>query len=237
MARRANAGFKSNKAERQAELGKRHAARILASEIEPPKPEVETNPEVEHLDKTIEGVEKAIDNTNDPAEAKRLEKVVDGLEEAKEEVNNEGGDVDSGLGDVGGDKVGDEEAVEGDGERKPSSVVKPVFKERYAANARELGVKGKAAKRSNWDWLAQEIAKFCLTDKHAIRMDDFKALLKANGIDHNKWPNQSRGWEGRLRMTGRVALQRIVADSGVLKFPDETEAKAPMDFILKYKAK
>jgi hypothetical protein len=121
--------------------------------------------------------------------------------------------------------------------KESNSVVASKFKQRYLANAREQGVKGKAARRSNWDWLSQEIAKACLGPKDKIRMDDFLAILEANGIDHRKWPNRAQGWEGRLRMTGRVALQRIVADAGKLKLPGGAELEVPAEFKEKYRTK
>lgn len=120
--------------------------------------------------------------------------------------------------------------------RKSSSVVAAKFKDRYLANARKHGIKGKAARRSNWDWLAQIIARECLT-KDKLNIERFKALMDANGVDHSKWNNESRGWEGRFRMTGRVALQRIVADRGVLYLPEGTAEQAPADFVEKYKTK
>jgi hypothetical protein len=121
--------------------------------------------------------------------------------------------------------------------KESNSVVSAKFKNRYIIAAREAGIKGKAARRSNWDWLAQRIAELCLTPKQAFKVDEFLALLDANGIDHSRWTNRSRGWEGRLRMTGRVALQRIVADSGVLKLPSGDELKAPDEFRAKWKTR
>src|SRR5262245_27717916 len=121
-----------------------------------------------------------------------------------------------------------------DGAEKPkpsSSVVHAKFKKRYTENAREQGIKGKAARRSNWDWLSQQIASYCLNPKGVIDMDRFIAILQCNGIDHNRWPNRAQGWQGRLRMTGRVTLQRIVADAKLLKMPDSTELAPPADFV------
>lgn len=130
------------------------------------------------------------------------------------------------------------EPEEGEGETKESvSIVKDKFKEKYIENAKALGVPGKAAKRSNWDWLSQQLATFCLNDKHSIDIGAFKDVLDANGVDHSRWTNQNRGWEGRFRMTGRVALQKVVANSGVLKWPTGEPTVAPPEFIEKYKTK
>jgi len=126
--------------------------------------------------------------------------------------------------------------VEGEA-AKPNSVVLPKFKVKYLENARALGIPGKAAKRSNWDWLSQEIAGFCLNDKHKIDIGQFLRLLDANGVDYSKWTNRNKGWEGRLRMTGRVALQKVVANRGVLTFPDGNTIETPADFVARYKTK
>ena len=119
----------------------------------------------------------------------------------------------------------------------PNSVVAPKYKDVYLANARALGIPGKAAKRSNWDWLAQQIAAQCLDEKHKLKVDEFLALLAANGVDHSKWTNRNKGWEGRLRMTGRVALQKKVANAGFLYCVGGTIAEAPADFIAKFRDK
>jgi len=120
---------------------------------------------------------------------------------------------------------------------KPNSVVHVKFKQKYLDNARALGIPGKAAKRSNWDWLAQQIAAQCLDGKHKISISCFLELLDANGVDHSRWTNRSKGWEGRLRMTGRVALQKIVANNGFLYCNGGTIAEAPADFIAKFRDK
>src|SRR5215831_8786855 len=94
---------------------------------------------------------------------------------------------------VAAEKAGAEaEQAEDQKPKVSSSVVNAKFKARYTANARELGIKGKAARRSNWDWLAQEIAKRCLS-KDKIDIDKFLDILDANGVDYSKWTNRSRG--------------------------------------------
>jgi hypothetical protein len=117
----------------------------------------------------------------------------------------------------------------------PKSVVLPKYKVRYKERAQAAGLKGKAAKRSNWDWLAQELAAACLTPKGKLKLDEFEALMAANGVDTAKWPNRSPGWEGRLRMTARLALQRIVAETGILKFADGEWKEAPAEFVEKHR--
>lgn len=118
---------------------------------------------------------------------------------------------------------------------KANSVVKPAYKHKYADRAKEAGIGRKAAQRSTWDWLAQSIAAICLREKDRIDIGAFCALLGANGIDHTKWPNRSKGWEGRLRMTGRLALQRVVAEAGVLHTADEEELVPPAEWVAKFR--
>jgi len=120
---------------------------------------------------------------------------------------------------------------------KPNSVVHVKFKQKYLDNARAFGIPGKAAKRSNWDWLAQNIAGQCLDGKHKIDIARFLTLLDANGVDYSRWTNRNKGWEGRLRMTGRVALQKIVANANALVLLDGTTATPPEDWAAKYRDK
>lgn len=116
---------------------------------------------------------------------------------------------------------------------KKGSVVKSAYKHRYAARAAEAGL-GKAAQRSAWDWLAQQIAGEVLDDKARLSVDKLLALFDANGVDHSRWQNRSKGWEGRLRMTGRLALQKIVAEAGVLRTADGDELVAPAEWVAKF---
>jgi len=117
---------------------------------------------------------------------------------------------------------------------KANSVVGVAYKHRYAQRAAGAGLKRKAAQRSAWDWLAQTIAGECLDDKDRISVERFLALLEANGVDHSRWTNRNKGWEGRLRMTGRLALQRVVAEAMVLKTADGEELEAPAEWVAKF---
>lgn len=167
------------------------------------------------------------------------EMVVFADEEAKDAGDGAASGDDAGHSEDGG-VDGDVGTVEGEGEEEPpkvSSVVKDKFKDKYIENAKALGIPGKAAKRSNWDWLSQQLATFCLNDKHSIDIGAFTDVLDANGVDHSRWTNRNRGWEGRFRMTGRVALQKVVANSGLLKWPGGSETEVPAEFREKYKTK
>jgi len=115
---------------------------------------------------------------------------------------------------------------------KAGSVVKGKYKARYAERAAGQGL-GKVAQRSCWDWLAQTLAGEVL-DGTKLNEGRFRALLTANGVDHSRWQNRSKGWEGRLRMTGRLALQRVVAEAGFLKTADGEELVAPTEWVAKH---
>jgi hypothetical protein len=118
---------------------------------------------------------------------------------------------------------------------KKGSVVRTGYKKLYAARAAEAGL-GKVAQRSCWDWLAQELAAEVLVDGklHEERM---RSLLSANGIRHEHWgtgEKRTKGWEGRLRMTGRLALQRVVAKNGHLATAEGAMIEAPAEWIAKH---
>jgi len=130
-----------------------------------------------------------------------------------------------------------ENAGEDEAERVVNTVVHEKYKQKYTANAIAAGVSGKAAKRSNWDWLSQQIASYCLDEKHKIDIERFTELLDVNGVDHSKWTNRNQGWEGRFRMTGRVVLQKVVANMGHLHLPDGEDVAAPDEFVEKYRTK
>ena len=117
---------------------------------------------------------------------------------------------------------------------KARSVVAVGYKTRYAERAANAGIRRKAAQRSTWDWLAQTIAGECLVGKDRLDVDRFIALLDKNGVDHSRWTNRSKGWEGRLRMTGRLALQRVVAECGLLQALDGETLEAPAEWVAKH---
>jgi hypothetical protein len=119
----------------------------------------------------------------------------------------------------------------------PASVVQRKYKLKYKARARANGERSKAAKRSTWDWLAVELAAACLDEKSKLRVDEFLAILSANGVDHAKWTNRAPGWEGRLRMTGSLALRRVLAESGELFFPDGEQKPVPEEELVRLRAK
>lgn len=119
------------------------------------------------------------------------------------------------------------------------SVVATTYKVKYAERAKVArkpkAVTAKVAARCNGDWLAFEIAKLCIGEKNKLNVAVFEALLDANGVTHSHWNRTSPGWQGRLRMTGRLALQRVVAESdGELELPDGSTIVAPKTWVAKH---
>ncbi len=120
------------------------------------------------------------------------------------------------------------------------SVVKPSYKLAYAARALTArgtkGVSKKVVARSCGDWLSLEIAKVCVKGKkNELDVAVFEALLDANGVTHAHWNRTTKGWQGRLRMTGRMALARIVAEAdGELELPDGSTVVAPKSWVAKH---
>lgn len=153
------------------------------------------------------------------------------------EVDNEDGDeveVETEQHDEG-----DEIEIEVEDEHRANSVVGAEYKRRYAERATAMarkpkGVSLKALKRSNTDWLAIELAKRVLDDKAKLVVPSLEAILDANGVAHRHWNRTTPGWQGRLRMTGRLALQRVVAESGELTIPGGEAIPAPKAWCAKH---
>lgn len=101
----------------------------------------------------------------------------------------------------------DEEA--GEEEEKPDrSVVKSEYRARYA----EAGHPSHCG-----DELAIRLNNLCLT-KEGIEMARFETICAANGVDLSKYKRTGNGWQGRMRMTGRNILAgKVFAAGGVLK--------------------
>jgi|GEM_PF-4306368 len=117
-----------------------------------------------------------------------------------------------------------------------SNEYKAKYRERAATMARKpKDIPMKALKRSTNDWLAIELARRTLDEKAKLIVPAFEAILDANGVKHDHWNRTTPGWQGRLRMTGRLALQRVVAEhSGEMALPDGTHIVAPKSWTAKH---
>ena len=105
---------------------------------------------------------------------------------------------------------------------RPKTVVPVGYKAAYRARAAAMGRTSKAAKRSNSDWLAQELEAECIGKGGVFDLPRFLAIFSANtGEDATvRWPNRNNGWEGRLRMSGAIVLRGVVGKRGVFRTPD-----------------
>ena len=120
-------------------------------------------------------------------------------------------------------------------DQRPNSVVRHTYKARYAEKPAR-GLSKKAGKRTCGDWLAVQIGQLCLTESDQLDVAKFDALLDANGIErHHKWNRTTKGWQGRLRMSGRMVLARVVAEAnGELVVPGEANRQAPRAWVAKH---
>lgn len=119
------------------------------------------------------------------------------------------------------------------------SVVKPTYKRAYAQRVVDgargkKGVSKKAQARSCADWLALELAARTLGEKDKLNVEAFEAILTANGVKHEGWNRTTKGWQGRLRMTGRLALQRVVAEEEALYLPNGDTITPPRSWVAKH---
>lgn len=136
----------------------------------------------------------------------------------------------------GGEDAGDE-----DEETDKGTVVPEKFKKLYAEVSKERGGVDCG------DWLADQMAKFCLIPvkegrkKTMTDLDRFEDICLANGVDKAKMAalrSGTPGWQGRFRMTGRNLLTPIVAAKGVLfvtaghNAKEDHEVKAPRQWCL-----
>lgn len=112
------------------------------------------------------------------------------------------------------------------------SVVAQSYKIRYAERAvsarGKKGVDKRVVADSCGDWLALELALLVRpTKKSKLNVERFCSILEANGINPTKWCTPTPNWQGRLRMTGGLALRAVVAECGELVVDEETVLKAP----------
>lgn len=118
------------------------------------------------------------------------------------------------------------------------SVVASSYKAHYRAVAESArlrkGLTKKVMKRTCCDWLAQELAERTVQSSK-LNVPLFEAILDANGVKHDHYNRTTKGWQGRLRMTGRLALQRVVAaNDGKLALPDGSYVDAPRNWVAKH---
>lgn len=91
------------------------------------------------------------------------------------------------------------------------------------------------------DWLANLLNNMCQS-KAGTDLDRFEAICQANGVDTSKYNRTTKGWQGRLRMTGRNLLaKRVYLNDGILLTPfewaEQKQFKAPAEWMAEQKYK
>lgn len=131
----------------------------------------------------------------------------------------------------------DPEALEvEEAKRNSSSVVDTMYKSQY----KEQSTNGQTC----GDWLAEWLVTHT-TVGGKLDIEALHALFSANGLDLTaKWAlvydnesKQSRGWTGRYRMSGRIALEKVVAKTGKATDHNGTSHDADPAFLTTLRAK
>ncbi len=90
-----------------------------------------------------------------------------------------------------------------------------VITNRYRANYAEMGHPTHCG-----DALALALNRYC-NNKAGTNIEIFEAICAANDVDLVRYNRTTKGWQGRLRMTGRNLLARRVRENkGVLRLPE-----------------
>jgi len=70
------------------------------------------------------------------------------------------------------------------------------------------------------DRLAVLLNSLC-NNKKGTNLEVFERICAANGVDLSKYDRTHKGWQGRLRMTGRNLLSKqVVENNGMLLMPE-----------------
>ena len=93
--------------------------------------------------------------------------------------------------------------------------------------------------RSCGDWLADYLDDQTHDEKRKVDTAKLEDLFAANGLDMTaSWAtNRNRGWQGRFRMSGRLALEKTVAFNGIVKSHDGTVTEVPTEALSALRAK
>lgn len=102
----------------------------------------------------------------------------------------------------------------------------------YRAKYREVSSNGQTC----GDWLAERMVDDTSFADGKLNVEALIQLFEQNGLDMNaKWAlarhTQSRGWQGRFRMSGRIILEKVIAMSGVYSDPDGVQIAPPADWL------
>lgn len=126
---------------------------------------------------------------------------------------------------------GDDEEEEA---RASGSVVREAYRQKYRAASSNGQTCG--------DWLAERMVDDTSDADGKLDVDTLTALFEANGLNMNaKWAlarlTQTRGWQGRYRMSGRIVLEKEIAMSGIYSTPDGVQVAPPADWLAQVQEK
>jgi len=99
-----------------------------------------------------------------------------------------------------------------------------VVKSRYRQIYKELGHPNHCG-----DWLADLLNNYCIGDKNTDTAM-VERICNMNGVSLDKYNRTTPGWQGRLRMTGRNLLARVVWKNKQVDTPDGIKP-APADWL------
>ena len=120
------------------------------------------------------------------------------------------------------DEAADQATSFGNKAKGPGSVVT----NRYRAAYSDLGHPTHCG-----DELAILLNNLC-SNKAGTNIELFDAICAANRVSLAKYDRKAKGWQGRLRMTGRNLLAKKVREQGgYLRMPDGDEYKLSQDWL------
>lgn len=174
-----------------------------------PKPPVDATP-------TVKRSEKGVPLDGAVAYAEGILAADNPFEEGSEEGDNW---------DAQWDQAADA-APEEDEDKKGGSVVASRYRTRY----KEEGHPNHCG-----DWLATLLNNFCVGDKNTD-LAMFERICGLNGVDTSKYNRTTPGWQGRVRMTGRNKLARVIFAAKKIVVPmlegdGSQEIAAPADWL------
>lgn len=127
---------------------------------------------------------------------------------------------------------------EGAEEEEEETLSGSVVKEAYRAKYKEVSSNGQTC----GDWLAERMVDDTSNGDGKLMVDALIELFEVNGLDMGaKWAlarnTQTRGWQGRFRMSGRIVLEKAVTLTGVYSDPDGVQINPPAEWLEEMRAK
>jgi len=120
------------------------------------------------------------------------------------------------------EEIEEAESPESGEEAEEEKEAKSVVDERFRLRYKEQGHPTHCG-----DWLAVTLINLT-TNKQGINTELFEEICQINGVDTSKYSHSSPGWQGRLRMTGRNLLAKVIHKTGVLKLPEHLGEDMPV---------